>query len=366
MTRSQLSVAAPIIASLVTAGCGGRDPESNQPVDFVQRALDTALTDTVVPTIEDFALRARALDEAVKAACPAPTQQEMVELQDMWIALANVWSAAAIYNLGPLDDDLIAPTMIYVESMRQRGIDYADTVRESVDMGIASQQPLDDNYFQALQFNRVGLLSLEVLLFEGAEPVRSSTVSNVVRDFQDEPRRCEYLKGVSSLLAQRADDVREGWTSDFKGLGPFKDLMRDPELEDGSRPIQSLLISVSAHLEYLEKRKLNGVLDMRVAHAARPELGLFFINLDRALQEVQDLVQESDDEDPVLLNAMAHRGFSSEVAQLQVSLRLARETAQRADRVELADRVISLTDYFREEVPDALGVDLGLNFSDGD
>ncbi len=366
MTRSQLSVLALIIASLATAACGADDPQANTPADFVQRALDTAVTDTVVPTIEAFAVRAHVLDEAVQAVCPAPSEQELIDLQDKWIALADAWSAAAVYNLGPLNDDLIAPTMIYVESMRQRGIDYGDTVRESVDLGIAGEQPLDANYFQALQFNRVGLLGLEVLLFEGAAPVRSSTVSDLVVDFQDEPRRCKYLKGISSLLAQRANDVHKGWTQDFEGLGPYADIMRSPELADGSSPIQSLLLSVSAHLEYIEKRKLNGVRDMRIAHAARPQLNLFFSNLDRALQEIQDLVQKSEDGEPAIYNAMAHRGFSSEVARVQVALRLAREAAQRGDRTELADRTIALTDHFREEVPDGLGVDLGLNFSDGD
>ncbi len=96
------------------------------------------------------------------------------------------------------------------------------------------------------------------------------------------------------------------------------------------------------------------------------QLNLFFTNLERALQEVQDLVENSAADEPAFVNAMAHRGFTSEVAQLQVTLRLAREAAQRADSTELAEHMITLTDQFREEVPDALGVDLGLNFSDGD
>lgn len=355
-----------VLAAAGPIGCGGEPPESMPPSDFVGRALDAAITDTMVPTMTEFAEQALKLDAAVQVTCPAPTQADLLELQERWIALASAWSGAALYNLGPLNDDLIAPSIIYVESMRQRGIDYTETVRESIDLGIQSDVSLDPAYFQRLQFNRVGLLALEVLLFEGAAPVRSSTVSDLVAGFRTQPRRCEYLAGVSSLMAERAISVRRGWTMDFNGQGPFESVMRDGPLEDGSEALQALLLSVGSHLEYIERRKLNGILDMRIADAARPDLGIFYVNLARALREVDDILQRSIDGGPTFLNAMSSRGFSAEVEAIQVDLRFGREALSREDRAETARRIGALKYRFQKDIPEGLGVDLGLNFTDGD
>ncbi|MBV1858398.1 MAG: hypothetical protein KUG77_08295, partial [Nannocystaceae bacterium] len=159
---------------------------------------DTVQT-TIVPHMLVFSEDAQDMRADVETFCVAPSADGLQGLQTRWRSLSEAWSAVAPYNLGPLDDDVITPKMIFIESMRQRGTDYTQTVRDGVVRGIEGTDTLDLAYFDRQTFDEVGLLALEVLVFEDSREGNSTDVADVLADFAASPRKCDALRGVSEL-----------------------------------------------------------------------------------------------------------------------------------------------------------------------
>ncbi len=162
--KPMLRLTAMSLASLSLVTCG--NCESPPPENIFARPLKNTVTQSIVPGFARFEDEAKALEASIASLCAAPDEAGLAALQARWRSLALAWNGVVFYRFGPLDDDLIFPAVIFIESMRQRGIDYTETVRESATAAVAGTTPLDDAFFDALTFNKVGLLALEVLVFE--------------------------------------------------------------------------------------------------------------------------------------------------------------------------------------------------------
>ncbi|MDD9942634.1 MAG: imelysin family protein [Myxococcales bacterium] len=363
-----------LVAVLVIAGCGGGadgdDPDGDAgqgQMGSLEAALRSAVDESIIPAVEDFARGARGLETSVDAFCEAPSDRGLVALQDEWLDLSRSWNRVGIYFLGPLDEDIIMPSMIFIESMRQRGMDYTDTVRETLAAAVSETDPLDDTFFEGLTFNRVGMLALEVLLFEesSADPPAIDP-ADIAQRYLDHERQCDYLQGVARLLRERADGVEAGWTDEFLDTGlPFRELLLRDMLADGSEPVNALLLAAIKHLEYLRLRKLDGVVDLAVAGRARPELSPFWDNLAAGLDALEGLMDPPGSDAGFFL-VMMERGFEAEVDVARDSFEGARKAVEAEDREQAAAAFLVLETSLRREVPLGLGVDLGITFTDGD
>lgn len=355
------------LAMLGAVGCSDADEKSAPGESVVDAALRSAVDGTIVPATEDFADGTASLETSVTAFCDAPTEAGLTASQDEWLALARTWNRAGIYFLGPLEEDIITPTMIYIESMRQRGTDYTDTVRDTIDSAMNSSDPLDDAYFDRLAFNRVGMLALEVLLFENSSTEPPSTdVAAVTQGYVDAPRKCSVLVGMARLLRRQADEVERGWTVEFAGTGrPFRDIVLGDELPNGAVPVNAVLLAAIQHIEYLRVRKLDGILDVAVASSARPDATPFYDNLGSGLDGLEALM-EPPGSDSGFFAAMTARGFENEVTIVRNSFAAAHTAVDAGDRSAASAAYLDLETSFRKDVTLGLGVDLGLTFSDGD
>lgn len=350
---------------VVVAACG--ESSSSTGTVSLEPALEATVDDAVIPTMEDFADAATSLEAQAASLCPDPSESKVLALQDEWLAMAQVWNRAAVYFLGPLDDDVISPTMIFIESMRQRGTDYTETVRTTIADAVEGSDTLDGAFFEALQFNRVGILALESLLFEDhPRTPGSNEPTDIVDGYAASERKCEVLEGMATLLATRARAVESGWTTDFGETGSsFRDLLLTGQLDDGSLPVPAILLATVDYLEYIQLRKLDGILDAALATAARPDQSPFWANLMSGLDEIE-AVMEPPGADTGFFDVMAQRGFESSVELVRANLAAARATVEDEDREAAFEAFSTLENNFRREVPTALGVNLGINFSDGD
>lgn len=354
-----------MVSLLMAVACGDETVDGAEA--SLTPALEAAVDGSVVPAVERFADGAQALQSSVDALCEAPTAEAVTALQDEWLQLSRDWNRAGIYFIGPLADDIITPSIIFIESMRQRGTDYTATVRETLQAALDDGTTLDEAYFSGLTFNRVGMLALEVLLFENSpSDTPSSEAEAIAQSFVDVPRRCVYLQGMAGLLATRAEGVRTGWTQAHLETGtPFRDLLVQDMLAEGSDPTTAMLITVISHIEYLRVRKLDGILDMEVAGAARPELEPFYTNLASALDGVEEFMQPPG-EVSGFFAVMQTRGFGEDLATVRAALQTARSAVAAGDREGAKEAFLALETSFRREVPRGLGVELGLTFTDGD
>lgn len=205
------------------------------------------------------------------------------------------------------------------------------------------------------------MLALEVLSFEDSREGHSTAPVDVLGDFEAEPRKCEYLAGMAALLTRHAGDVAHGWTISFGDAGvPFRDAMLEPLLPEGGEPIAALLIALYEHLDYLKVRKLEGILDAQLS-------GHFYPNMLAVIDAYEELlVQPAPEEAIGILDFMSSRGFDAEVAEVLANLEAARQAATDEDREALAAAIGLIEGNLKREIPDSLGIDLGLTFTDGD
>ncbi|MGH1345066.1 MAG: imelysin family protein [Nannocystales bacterium] len=352
------SLAAGSLALACDSSDGGPQDASTLPTG-AEIMRDTVQT-TIVPDITAFDTAAQDMRTDVDAFCSAPSSDSLAELQARWRSLSEAWNAVAPYNFGPLDDDVITPKIIFIESMRQRGTDYTQTVRDGILRGIEGTDALDVDYFGRQTFDEVGMLALEVLVFEDSREGNSADPADVLADFEASPRKCDALKGLSELLAGCAATVRSGWTESFADGGePFAETMAGPELADGTEPVAALLIVLQEHLDYIKVRKLEGILDAELS-------GHFYPNVLATLEAMEELLAQPSDESFGLLERMEATGNADEVATVLANFEAARQAATDMDREALTAAVGLLDGNLKREIPDALGVELGLTFTDGD
>ncbi|MEM9461953.1 MAG: imelysin family protein [Myxococcota bacterium] len=322
--------------------------------------MRSTVDNTIVPDVAAFNVAAQGMQGEVDAFCAAPSPEALDGLQASWRSLSEAWNTVAAYNLGPLDDDFITPKIIFFESMRQRGIDYTQTVRDTAAMAIGGADPLDDAFFDGLTFNRVGMLALEVLVFEDSREGGSTDPADIVADYEEQARKCEYLRGIMAQIVGRAAQLDTEWNDSFAGGEAFRDTMLGTELPDGAEPVAGLLIAVQDHLLYIKERKLEGILDAQLS-------GHFYPNVAAMLDGLENLlVQPAPDDAVGMLDFMAARGLDDDVALVEANLAMAQTAAANEDRDALITAIGLLEGNVKREIPDGLGVELGITFSDGD
>jgi len=319
---------------------------------------DTVET-TIIADVAAFDAEAADMRVDIDAFCASPSEASLGDVQTRWRSLSEAWNAIAPYNFGPLDDDVIVPKMIFIESMRQRGTDYTQTVRDGILRGVEGSDTLDLAYFEGQTFDEVGMLALEVLLFEDSREGNSTALADVVSDYESTPRKCEYLQGVAELLASCASQVERGWSESFDGGAPFRETMTEPTLPDGTEPVAALLIALQQHLDYVKVRKLEGILDAQLS-------GHFYANTRSMLEALDELLSQPSEESFGLLERIEATGDAETVELVQANLAAAHSAAQNEDREALTAALGVLDGNLKREIPDALGIELGLTFSDGD
>lgn len=350
-----IALAAALGATAVACG----DSEEPPAAPSLAEPLAAAVDEVIVPDFVAFADAAKGMETAVGGLCSGPTRAGLDTAQSQWRALSSAWNRVALYNLGPLDNDPIFKPIYFIESMRQRGIDYTETVRGEIRMALANPSTINTGYFEALNFNRGGLLSLEVLLFETTDEPPSQDVEAVTMDFAQSADKCTYLEGMAGLLRARAEAVRDGWTVAFDGGAPFGERLQGGSLDDGSDPVVALLVVIIEHLDYVKTRKVEAILDARLADH-------FYENVLATLDAVEAFLNGGSDRNVSFLDRVSEQDLQDRVDAIEAALAATRTAAAARDRTALGEAIGPLENVLRGDLADALRIRLGLNFTDGD
>lgn len=352
-----------VVGVLIVLGCGSSEETQQVTAEESTRlalAVENSVESAIVPAVSSFVAEVESTLGRADAFCDELTSGSLTSLENQWRTMTETWNRMALYGLGPLNQDLIFPPINFIESMRERGTDYTGTVREAVDDALASDATLDAEFFDGLLFTEVGLLALEVLIFETAEDDRVDADA-VLAEYIAQPRKCDYLIGIADDLVRTAREVEQGWRTDYLESGrPFSELLIAGELDDGSEPMPALIVSAFDHLEYIKRRKLEGILDAQLS-------GNFYPHLVAVLDELERLLSVPEAAGGYgILAHMQSRGFEAEAAQVLEAIDEARSFAGEESRDELTASWGEIEGYLKREIPNGLNVELGLNFSDGD
>ena len=352
------------ILALTLAACGGT--RENDQATLSQGSLDLAfeqLTDTtLVAGATRMATETETLNRHISSFCASPDAAGLTQAQGQWRTLASAWQQLLPYNFGPLNDDLVFPTFQNIDSYRPRGRDYTETVRTEIDDLLVSGDVLSADYFASRNFNRVGLLALEVALFETAAE-QDTDATAVLNEFVAQTRKCELLTGLGGALERQTDKVRDGWTVTYKDTGKsYRTQFLSGELDDGSTSLVALLTSVQSYLDYLQQRDV-------VSNVARISASDSFDSwtlMTASINSISDLLEGTTDEQVSLFELMISGGNATAVETVRANLQQARDAIANRDTTSFNASAATLDGNFKRDIPDSLDVSLGINFSDGD
>lgn len=345
---------------LLTACGGDRQNDSlNTTEGGLQATLNYTVDNEVVPAFTSFQSQTANTLSTAEAFCSTTDEPHLTQLQQAWTNLSYQWNQTAFYNIGPLNDDLITPRINYIESMRQRGTDYTNTVRSEIETQVSGSAPLNEAYFDNLSFTKTGLLSLEVLIFEDSRSGHSQAPSDIVSDYQANNRKCDYLLGMAAFVNRMSTTLSEQWLQSYQSSGtPYATLLKTGKLDDDSEPIPSLLTTIQQHLDYIKRRKLQGTLDAQLS-------GVFYQNILQMLDGIEAFLNRRG-ETPSFFEYMEAGGYTSAIETVKTNLAAAKQAAVDQDRSTLATYIGLLDGNFKREIPDSLAVSLSINFNDGD
>lgn len=353
------------ISMCFLVSCGGT--RSNDEViataDTLSIALNQIVNNTILPTVEGFAQTSARFNDTAVSFCSAPDSNSLVDLQNSWRVLSTQWYKLEVYNFGPLNDDIIFPRINFIDPLRQRGINYTETVRTEISNGVTGSNELNLAFFETRDFNRVGILALELLAFETTDAEHSTNTEVVLAEYQATPRKCEYLQGMAAFNLQLANTVRDGWQVNSLNTGtPFRTVFVQEELPDGTQPVPALLISLQEHLDYLSRRN--------VAMVGAQVADYSFENIRSSVDEISAILNgnstESDTIAVSFFDIMRSAGAQNSIAIVEDNISAIYLAIENRNVTQLNASLALLDGNFKREITQGLDVALGINFTDGD
>lgn len=352
MIRPLLPLLAGVVLLSACGDIGDRGPQATGQDDdaaTVDDLIEGIAEKQIVADISRFRDETNDLVTNAEAFCDALDADTLYATQDAWRRTARQWYRAQLWNFGPADADPVFPLYTFIDSLRLRGTDYSDSVSTTLTRWRDSEDALDAAFFAEQRFDDVGLLALEMALFES---------DDVLADFETTPKNCDILLGLANTLLDRATELEQGWTEDYADTGtPFLELLLADELPDGREPLVQIVISAQQYLDYLNAR---GV----VALAGKTS-GTGWRLVESGLDAIEDLLTKNHGGESLFF-WMDLLGHPDAVDKVAADLETAREALAARDRVAFEAAVAVLDGDFKREVPDSLGIELGLTFTDGD
>lgn len=344
--------------SLLLAACGGGGGSSSgggtdtstDGLSTAQRqALVSAISEQqIVPAINDFHSAASQLHSEASDWCQSPNADGLANVQQQWINTADAWFKAQLFNFGPADADPVFPLYTYIDSLRLRGTDYRETVRTS-QANWLQQDNLDTAFFAEQRFQYVGLLALEEALFYGQDLAQS---------YLNDAKRCDILTGLSEQLHTRSQTLALGWSTNYNGTGTaYGQLLNNNQLPSARDAMAQLLISGQEYLDYLKKRS--------VISQAGTSADVSWQLVGSALAASKQLLTQPYAGSSIL-DRMKAQGYELSVNAVNSNIAMAEQALADRDADGFYAAIGMLDGNFKREIPVALGIELGINFTDGD
>lgn len=358
--RSIFTISATSLLLGLLSGCGGE--RANDDVSLsegsLQKALERITTDTILPTVDQFAVQTRTLADQAENFCQAPAAAQLTLLQQQWKNTADAWYQLLPFNFGPLDDDLVFPTYQYIDSYRLRGTDYTETVRTNISNWLAADEPLNEAFFAAQTFQKVGLLALEVALFETSDS-HSTQITDITGEFSSSARKCAALTGLSDFLNSKAQQIAYAWNNQYPDTNSsYQHLFLSNNLPDGSSALTTLITAQQEFLDYLQQRNVVTTITPLANHA--------WSMADNALNSIEQVIEGSADAPVSIAALMLASANQQALNTVRSNLAMARDSLTDQDATSFNTAAALLDGNFKREIPDSLDVNLGINFTDGD
>lgn len=325
------------------------DTTTSEAPDFESTVVALA-DEAILPAAEGFDTSATELSASIATLCANPDASAVEAARSQWRDTAAAWNQFDVYDFGPVTEG-ITPPDAFIDSFKafRQGKSYVETLREELRTLVTEGTDLSGEDLSSWNFQRVGLVAMEVALFETATEPPDPDASAVAAELVAQPHKCTYLVKQAELLAQRATDLRLVWSPDGADY-------RATFISSTNDALGGVLNGAGGHLEYFELRG--------IATQGHPVSGQAFANIGASLDEVERMLAAGDTDS---LSARLEQARAPEVVTTAAErIGAARAAIASEDADALDAELVALEAILREDIPQALGIELGLNFTDGD
>ncbi len=345
------------VISLVS--CGTTQTKLEISPTGLQQVVSHTADIVIIPNIQSWQQSSKVFHGSVQQFCQAPNTPKLKQLQTDWKQLSLKWNQTIMFDFGPLRDNLFLAKVNFVEPMRQRGKNYDSTVRSRLNQRLNDTKKLDRAYFAKLNFNLVGISALEQMVFSDFITKKTDSKA-IVTNYRNNTRSCALLIGISELNLDNASYVMAGWqkSGDMPGGSSYRDLFASGSLMNGEKSLTKLVFSMQDYLRYIKQRKLDGRLDATYS-------GMTFKNMEAGLEAIESVFTAKGT--ALSLQKYLQASGKQKVAEAFLNtLNIAKKQAQSKDREAMKPTYSKLIKMLEKDIPKGLGVDFGMNFTDGD
>lgn len=344
-----------VLFVMTGSGCQSTtQKEKRQPIEVSPQGLQKVVNHTtdvvIIDNLQHWQEQAVQLSMQSQKFCQSVSQPGLEQLQSSYKGVSTSWNQSLMFDFGPLRDNLFFPKVHFIESTRQRGKDYTKSIQSNFKKRMSDDKPLDESYFKKLKFTLVGMPALEILLFE-----KDNT--KLLQEYQ-QPRKCQLLTGLAKLNADNATYVVDTWQKPSKDKASYRQLFIANKLADGEKSLTKLIFAMQDYLRYIKQRKLEGKLDAKLS-------GMSYENLTTGLKAVKDTFTAKNSGYGIA-DYLIKAGKADVVSRFDGEMLKAMQAVQQQDISAMKQHYSALTKMFERDIPLALGVNLGMNFVDGD
>jgi predicted lipoprotein len=354
-----------LIAMFVLTGCGASSSSSSATTNTeLEVAASNIIDNVIIPATNDFQTQAQKLDDDAHSFCSAManlTNASLIGLQETWLATASAWYTLLPYKFGPMETSVIVPHYLYIDSYRNDHTDRSTNVANNISAIVADTDEITDDYFTNATPSSVGLLPIEIIFNVYTDVNNYSTPND---------RLCSLLKAYTTQLSYRANIIADGWSVNYRNSGEsYRTLLLSKKLdivlddEDGSSAISKILVGIQDYFDYLTRRN--------VTTDQAKISDTIWRHLLASINSVNTVLNEDNNGYVNILALMINNGYEQEANTVKSNMALMLSTininsTSSTDPTNMKNAAALLDGNFKREIADGLGVNAGLNFSDGD
>jgi hypothetical protein len=354
----------------------------DQPVDTKQQFIERQLAEFILPLHQQFTDQSQLFITSSQQFCQQPNQQQLLLVQQQWLATMQAWQQLQSINFGPITVDNQAWKM-------QFWPDKKNLIKQKTLKLLRTDDTIDVHKIEHSSVVVQGLSAAEYLLFDEQQLADDETIlSSYDNGSKMASRRCDLLTAISQHSLNIAGFLQQQWGSNAEGYGA---VYSQPNIDniaypDQDQAITSIIQSIVSSLEVIQKNKLGGPLGYNnkksiprpyLAEAWRSQQSLSLIKANLTAAELfltnpnsgLFLLMADSQQASSLIPLVKQQLHDTQAALAAIEQPLAKAVSDPAD----IERVITLYSenqtllrLLKTDVVTALGLTLGFNSNDGD
>jgi predicted lipoprotein len=174
-------------------------------ISFNKQILSDFADKVVIPTNQLFALKAKALSQAVDTLVKNPNDQNLQAAQKAWVAARSPWEQSECFGFGP------------VKSLGYDGaLDTWPVNETDLKKILMSKDPITAEYIEKRQDTEKGFHVIEYLLFGEGKNRQIKQLKN---------RELDYLQALAHDFSRVANLLVDSWTKGVEGKPAYREII---------------------------------------------------------------------------------------------------------------------------------------------